>query len=819
MLKRIITTGAFIALFCGLFVPSLLAQSVFHFTEGLVINRVNHYGREALYSDQLAWQLYSGVLKAPAEGNVFGQDRTGKEIKWERMTADTSGRFGKGYWGAGYLYLSYRSQQARTALLNITGNSAVFVNGALHFGDPYEGGWMYIPVQLKQGLNEFYVRGQYVKADLIFPAKPVMLNTQDPTLPSIVIGNDNSALKAAVVVINAGTKELTSLSIKSVVAGNEVNTRLPVVPGLSTRKVIFNLNAAKIKEPGKIKCKVVLMEGGKSADENEVTLEAVSASDKYANTFVSSIDGSLQYYAVAPQSGTGPKAGSALFFSVHGAGVEAIGQARAYQSKDWGTLVAPTNRRPRGFNWEDWGRLDALEVLAIAKQTFKPDPRYIYLTGHSMGGHGTWFLGATYPGNWAAIAPCSGYPTLKGYGSADGLIPDSSTSPSEQLLLRASNQSDVIKLATNYKPLGVYILHGDADSVVPVTYARQMKNVLAKFHPDFSYYEYPGGSHWFGSESVDWKPLFDYLKWHKRAADSAVNVVDFITSSPGISSVYRWISVLQQIYPMKYSRISVTRDKSAGTISGSAENIRLLKIKLGDFGSGKEISVILDSLPVVKYTTKGTNDSLFLVKDNDRWNITTEPPLSQKGPHRYGTFKEPFNKKMVFVYGTKGTAEENQWSLSKARYDAEAWYYRGNGAVDVIPDREYSKSSYEGRNVILYGNSATNSAWNVLLKDCPVQVSRNTVRVGNKMWTGDNLGAYFMWPVKNTASNTVAVISGSGIKGMNAATANQYFAGGSGFPDFMVFTLDMLTEGSKAVKAAGFYDMNWKLSGDMISNP
>ncbi len=153
-------------------------------------------------------------------------------------------------------------------------------------------------------------------------------------------------------------------------------------------------------------------------------IEAVDPGDKYSQTFISNIDGSLQYYAVTPQT-PAAQTPSALFLSVHGAGVEAIGQARAYKQKDWGTLVAATNRRPRGFNWEDWGRLDALEVLSIAKEKFKPDPQRIYLTGHSMGGHGTWFLGATYPDMWAAIAPCAGYPTLKGYGSADGLIPDS----------------------------------------------------------------------------------------------------------------------------------------------------------------------------------------------------------------------------------------------------------------------------------------------------------------------------------------------------------------------------------------------------------
>jgi hypothetical protein len=56
------------------------------------------------------------------------------------------------------------------------------------------------------------------------------------------------------------------------------------------------------------------------------------------------------------------------------------------------------------------------------------------------------------------------------------------------------------------------------------------------------------------------------------------------------------------------------------------------------------------------------------------------------------------------------------------------------------------------------------------------------------------------------------VITGTGIKGMQAANANQYFAGASGFPDFMIFNLQMAEAGSKGVKMAGFFDNEWKLS-------
>ena len=494
--------------------------------------------------------------------------------------------------------------------------------------------------------------------------------------------------------------------------------------------------------------------------------------------------------------------------------MEAINQARAYKPKDWGTLVAATNRRPRGFNWEDWGRLDALEVLGIAKDRFKPDPQNIYLTGHSMGGHGTWFLGATYPDQWAAIAPCAGYPTMKGYGSADGLIPDSSNNPMEQLLLRSGNQSDVPKLATNYKAHGVYIFHGDDDRTVSVNYARQMRKQLGEFHPDLSYYEYPGGSHWFGDHSVDWKPLFDFFQWHHRLADSSVNTIDFSTASPGISASFRWATILQQTQPLQYSRIQLRRDRAAASISGTTQNIRLLKFDLKDFAAGAAVKVTLDSGTAITYITKSNSDSLVLLKEARQWVITTQPDAWQKGPHRYGTFKDAFNHNMVLVYGTTGSKEENAWSLEKANFDAETWYYRGNGAVDIIADKDFSLDKYKDRGVILYGNKSTNSAWNLLLSDCPIQMERNKITAGDKTLTGDELGAYIVWPIRSSRIASVAVVGGSGIKGMQAASANQYYAGASGFPDFMVFGLDMLHSGASALKMAGFYDHNWQLSAD-----
>lgn len=51
---------------------------------------------------------------------------------------------------------------------------------------------------------------------------------------------------------------------------------------------------------------------------------------------------------------------------------------------------------------------EVLTVLEIVMKEYLPDPKNIFLAGHSMGSGGTWHLGAKYAEKWKAIAPMSG---------------------------------------------------------------------------------------------------------------------------------------------------------------------------------------------------------------------------------------------------------------------------------------------------------------------------------------------------------------------------------------------------------------------------
>jgi poly(3-hydroxybutyrate) depolymerase len=127
---------------------------------------------------------------------------------------------------------------------------------------------------------------------------------------------------------------------------------------------------------------------------------------------------------------------------------------------------------------------DVMEVLAIVRKQYNIDNKRIYLVGHSMGGGGTWELGARYANIWAAIAPISG----------------------------PANLPAVEKL----RHMPVLAVHGDADTVVLVDASRSMVAALKKQDTEVKYIEVPGGSH--GSVSApNMSAIFDFFDAHTKA--------------------------------------------------------------------------------------------------------------------------------------------------------------------------------------------------------------------------------------------------------------------------------------------------------------
>ena len=763
------------------------------FTSGFTLATDKRSGTLFNGQDAVAWQYSVGKFVNPNK----------QKGDWQPIKVDSVGVFSGKEMRSAFLFTEYNALKSQIVLLETTGGTRTYINGFPHEGDHYDFGYTLIPFKLHKGINEFvYTKGRFgrVKSKIIVPSKSIQFTKRDMTLPDVINGEKDEKW-ASIRVINATEKDLKNLIITAKLSSGETATYATdnIMP-LFVRKVKFKVPAAKANYSGELTIELTLTDkSGKVIDKTKFPIQQRSATIHHERTFLSKVDNSVQYYSIAPALGTGQKA---LILSVHGASVEARNQARAYKQKDWAHIVAATNRRPFGFNWEDWGRIDALEVLAEAKKVFNTIPEQTYLTGHSMGGHGTWFLGTTYPDKFAAIAPCASYPDISTYGSDKG-DEMHDIFKAYGSIKRSANSGRVKSLVQNLKQSGVYILHGDADSTVPISQVREMRQILGTFHPNFCYYEYPGGEHWYGDHSVDWFPIFEFFKRQTIPANKEVKEIDFHTATPAVSATDYWLKLQQQIRPFDFSNINVKLDKQQITVK--TENVSIMEIDLPSLHLNGEIAININDQTLKIAADK---KAILALKDA-KWEFIDAINTTEKYAERQGGFKFAFNNNVVFVYATGGSASEREWYLNRARFDAETFLYKGNGSIDVVADSEFSLEKYKDRNVVLYGNASNNRAWKLLLENAPIQIDNQQIKVGDKVLKGNDLAAYFVLPRKDSKTALVGVVAGTSEKGMKATWANNYISGITGFPDVMIFKADLLLNGLPNMQVSGFFDNNW----------
>ncbi len=809
---------------------NIFAQEKLIVSEGLAI-KINPPGRRSLSQiDPIESKIVNGSWTEPKENELFKFDSI--STNWRSVKADKDGWISDTNMNGSYFYYKYESENDKIMLLQGHTYYNVFINGEPRIGNVYGvkenyESWepnfnnSYLPVKIKKGKNEFLfqVNSGRMKAVLQELKSAVFFNTNDNTLPDI-FKNEPYNNFGGIVVINAQDKTLKGAKIKVTNQdGEETITDVPQIIPISVRKVKFNFKG-KAKNSGKEELKVQLFVDGKVTDEKQITLNCVNKLDAYKQTFISSIDGSVQYYAVKPSTNIDPSEKQALFLSVHGASVEAINQASSYSNKEWGNIVCPTNRRPYGFNWEDIGRIDALEVLEIAKQKFNVDENRVYLTGHSMGGHGTWYLGANYPDQFAAIGPSAGWISLWSYRYGRDNI--NQISEMEIVYSKAAKQSDTYTLAPNYSQLGIYIIHGNADSVVSPFQARSMIRTLETFHKDFESHFEPGMEHWWdidtvkpGTDCVDWTPLFDFFSKHSRPLNR-IKKLSFTTAAPGIASKNYWVTIEQQNELFEFSNIDIEFIPDVNIFRVKTNNIKTFSIDVNYLELSHNTNLKFEiNDKILEGKTSG--EKIYLSNNNNSWEIINSINPSEKNPKRFGSFKDLFRDNLVLVYGTNGTKEENDQILAKVRYDSEMFWYVGNGAFEIVSDIEFNSEKYKDNNILLYGNSKQNKIYNQFLSESIIKINNDEIVIGNKNVNGENLACYFVYPKKGSDKNLIGVIAGTGKDGMKLSYLRPYLKPGSSFPDVTIFNPEILVSKEKGVSAVGFFGNDWSVEkGEFI---
>jgi predicted peptidase len=200
-----------------------------------------------------------------------------------------------------------------------------------------------------------------------------------------------------------------------------------------------------------------------------------------------------RYQVYVPQDWNGNKKWPIILF-LHGAGERGedglaqtqVGIAtaiRLHADRFPCIVVMPQCRKALRWSQSDM-EAQALAALKNAIKEFKGDPDRTYLTGLSMGGYGTWSLAYKYPTTFAALAPICGGVKPIGKAPADPGNP-----------FADPNIDPYAALAKKIGKTPVWIFHGAADNVVPVTESQKISEALTTAGGNVKYTEYPGVGH------------------------------------------------------------------------------------------------------------------------------------------------------------------------------------------------------------------------------------------------------------------------------------------------------------------------------------
>jgi predicted peptidase len=139
---------------------------------------------------------------------------------------------------------------------------------------------------------------------------------------------------------------------------------------------------------------------------------------------------------------------------------------------------------PTGEIWTDTEML--IGILDEVASNYYVDAERVYLTGHSMGGRGTWYLAYKYPERFAAIAPMSAISTISAWTS-------------------------------KLKNVPVWVFHGTKDNIVPIEESKTMVDALKSVGGNVTFTELADRNH-FILDTYEDKQLYEWFLQNRRKA-------------------------------------------------------------------------------------------------------------------------------------------------------------------------------------------------------------------------------------------------------------------------------------------------------------
>lgn len=338
---------------------------------------------------------------------------------------------------------------------------------------------------------------------------------------------------------------------------------------------------------------------------------------------------------------------------------------------------------------------DVWDVVADVKRRFHIDEDRTYLTGLSMGGGGTLWIGLTRPDFWAAIAPVCPAPPF-----------------------------GTVERAPNALNIPVHFFQGGADPVVLPEGTRQWRKRLEDLGTKVEYVEYPGVQHNSWEKAYADEAIFKWFGQFKR--NKFPDRVRYVSDSYQYNGAY-WVT-FDHLTPGTFAKVDA-EFKAANRIEITTSDLDALTLTLTGhpkYSKGRAVQITIDGS-----TLQASGDSIGLMKENGAWKVGRyAASATAKRSGLEGPMGAAIDRRHLYVFGTAGnpTREEVQ-----ARRDvalrAAAW---GQGTASngrlllgmrAVSDAQVRPSDLQTSDLVLFGTKETNTVIAKFADQLPVHLN------------------------------------------------------------------------------------------------
>jgi predicted esterase len=428
-------------------------------------------------------------------------------------------------------------------------------------------------------------------------------------------------------------------------------------------------------------------------------------------TFFSDVDDTDQPYALFLPKKFNPRKKYPLVISLHGAGsnhrlnlrrvfgksnlqgetdVEATRYFPEWRDVDY-IVASPLARGTMGY--QGIAERDVYDVLADVRKRFPIDEDRVFLTGLSMGGGGTMWLGLSRPDVWAALAPVCPAPP-----------------------------ADTADLAPNALNVPVHFFQGGADPVVKPDGTQEWAKRLENLGTKVEYTEYPGVGHNSWENAYKDGAIFNWFAQFRR--NRYPDRVRFSTSRYKYDSAY-WVRI----------------DKlTQGTLAGidakftALNRLEITTSGLGaftlnlaghpKFKAGRPVETTIDGATL---TVPATGSLSFLQGDGGWTAAKYEAPPDAKRRGAEGPVGEAISSRHIYVYGTGGNPSREGLQARRDMAAKAADWSAQRGRLMVFPrvlaDKDVRPSDLDSSNLVLFGTKETNGLIEKFGDRLPIQLN------------------------------------------------------------------------------------------------